>query len=167
MGSRRHLRRPRGRHLAGTSVLAVALFLVAGCADDGNDGDDPGTDPPITEPGEQTTDPGEDETGENTDPEEGPPDQEDPQVEAAVDDLAEREGVDPAEIEVGTLEAVTWSDGSIGCPEEGMSYTQALVDGHRLILTLDGEEFYYHAGGEDELSYCADPIEPADAPATS
>ena len=30
--------------------------------------------------------------------------------------------------------AVTWSDGSAGCPEPGMMYTQALVPGYRIVL---------------------------------
>lgn len=76
--------------------------------------------------------------------------------------LAEAEiGVDRSEIEVVLAEAVTWSDGSIGCPEEGMMYTQALVPGYRVILEVAGEELAFHASESGEFSLCPKPIEPA------
>jgi len=78
-------------------------------------------------------------------------------------ELAEREtGVDRSEIEVVLAEAVTWSDGSIGCPEEGMMYTQALVPGYRVILEIAGEELAFHAAETGEFSPCRNPIAPVD-----
>jgi hypothetical protein len=78
--------------------------------------------------------------------------------------LAEEEtGVDRSEIEVVLAEAVTWSDGSIGCPEDGMMYTQALVPGYRVILDVAGEELAFHAPESGEFFPCANPIEPAGA----
>lgn len=74
----------------------------------------------------------------------------------------EETGVDRSEIEVVLAEAVTWSDGSIGCPEEGMMYTQALVPGYRVILDIAGEELAFHAPESGEFMPCANPIEPAD-----
>lgn len=79
---------------------------------------------------------------------------------AAVDDLAERLGIDPAAITAGPLEQVTWPDGAIGCPEDGKMYTQMLEDGRRLILTADGTEYAYHGKGDEPLFYCANPTEP-------
>ena len=77
--------------------------------------------------------------------------------------LAEDEtGVDRSEIEVVLAEAVTWGDGSIGCPEEGMMYTQALVPGYRVILDIAGEELAFHAPESGEFFACADPIEPVE-----
>jgi hypothetical protein len=75
--------------------------------------------------------------------------------------LAEEEtGVDRSEIEVVLAEAVTWSDGSIGCPEEGMMYTQALVPGYRVILDIAGEQLAFHAPDSGEFKPCQNPIEP-------
>ena len=72
--------------------------------------------------------------------------------------LAEEEtGVDRSEIEVVLAEAVTWSDGSIGCPEEGMVYTQALVPGYRVSLDIAGEEIHYHAGNDGQFFPCGNP----------
>jgi hypothetical protein len=77
--------------------------------------------------------------------------------------LAEQEtGVDRSEIEVILAEAVTWSDGSIGCPEEGLMYTQALVPGFRVILDIAGEELAFHASEAGEFSPCRTPVGPVD-----
>jgi hypothetical protein len=82
--------------------------------------------------------------------------------------LAEEEtGVDRSEIEVVLAEAVTWSDGSIGCPEEGMMYTQALVPGYRVVLDFAGEELTFHAPESGEFFPCASPIAPADGSGNS
>lgn len=42
--------------------------------------------------------------------------------------------------------AVTWPDGSLGCPEPGKSYTQALVPGHEVIVEVGGVTYDVHAG---------------------
>lgn len=60
-----------------------------------------------------------------------------------VADAAERAAVDAAAVEVVQAEATTWSDGSLGCPEPGMFYTQALVDGYHVIVEAGGDEFDY------------------------
>lgn len=60
-----------------------------------------------------------------------------------VADAAERAEVDAAAVEVVQAEATTWSDGSLGCPEPGMFYTQALVDGYHVILAAGDDEFDY------------------------
>jgi hypothetical protein len=81
-------------------------------------------------------------------------------VTAAVEMLAEAKGVAPDDIEVIGFEEVVWRDGSIGCPIEGMMYTQALVDGTRVALGLDGEVYLYHVEGSGEPFLCEHPAEP-------
>ena len=82
--------------------------------------------------------------------------------------LAEEEtGVDRSEIEVVLAESVTWSDGSIGCPEDGMMYTQALVPGYRVVLDIAGEELAFHAPESGEFFPCANPIAPAEGSGNS
>ncbi|GGK79056.1 hypothetical protein [Ornithinimicrobium pekingense] len=82
-------------------------------------------------------------------------------VVAATEDYAERRGVDVADVTVEGFAAVTWSDGSIGCPEPGMMYTQALVPGYQLVLGVDGQLASYHAAEGKPFSYCASPVAPA------
>jgi hypothetical protein len=66
--------------------------------------------------------------------------------EAALIDAAKRTGVSRNLLEVLSAEAVTWSDGSLGCPMPGMMYTQALVPGFRVRIRAGGKELDYHAG---------------------
>lgn len=77
----------------------------------------------------------------------------------AVDDLAATLGVDPAEVEVVSVEEVTWRDGSRGCAEPGMSYTQALIDGSRITLRAGGRTYEYHSGGSQPPARCDKPTE--------
>ena len=69
------------------------------------------------------------------------------EVEAAIADASERFGVPEAEVAVAGALDVVWADGSLGCPEPGIVYTQALVDGYLLTLEVDGRRVAYH--GED------------------
>ncbi len=82
------------------------------------------------------------------------------QVQAAIEDVASRLGLRPEQVGVISIEEVTWRDGSIGCPEPGLAYTQALVEGLRVRLFAAGSVFEYHAGGARPLFYCAAPQEP-------
>jgi hypothetical protein len=82
-------------------------------------------------------------------------------VEIAVADLAARLDVDPSDIEIVSVEEVTWPDGSLGCPRPGMSYTQALVDGQRIVLAVGSSEYEYHSGRRGDVFYCpADQVTP-------
>ena len=75
-------------------------------------------------------------------------------LEAALDDAAKRTSVDRAEVKVVSAGAVTWSDGSVGCPEPGMMYTQALVPGYRIVLEAAGQTLNYHATRRGVPQYC-------------
>ncbi len=77
-----------------------------------------------------------------------------PVVERARADLATRLGVEESAIEVVSAEFVTWSDGSLGCPQPGMMYTQALVEGSRVVLGYEGKLYPYHVGPDGEPFLC-------------
>jgi hypothetical protein len=77
-------------------------------------------------------------------------------------DAANRAGVDASEVTAISAEAVTWADGSLGCPSPGQAYTQALVPGYRVILDVGGDEVSYHASDRLDFSPCDDPQPPAD-----
>jgi hypothetical protein len=72
-------------------------------------------------------------------------------------DLAKRLGVDAAQVRVVSSTEVTWPDGSLGCPEPGMNYTQALVPGSRIILEVAGKQYHYHSGGTRAPFLCTNP----------
>ncbi len=68
--------------------------------------------------------------------------------------MAQRLGVDPGAITTVCQEEVTWRDGSLGCPQPGMRYTQALVNGYRIVLEHDGTTYRYHGGGRRPPFLC-------------
>ena len=80
-------------------------------------------------------------------------------VHQAIADLAGMLGISATEVTVARVEEVTWRDGSIGCAVPGMMYTQALVDGQRVVLTAQGKQYEYHSGGSRSAFYCEKPTE--------
>jgi hypothetical protein len=83
------------------------------------------------------------------------------QVTEAIQDLAGRLGVPTGDIKAISEKNVTWRDGSLGCPQKGMMYTQALVPGTLIVLRVDGAEYVYHSGGGRAPFYCENPVGPA------
>lgn len=79
-------------------------------------------------------------------------------LEAIVTDAVERAGVAPDEVTILTAESVTWSDGSLGCPEPGMMYTQALVPGYRVVVDAGGREMNFHASERGGFRFCEHPV---------
>ena len=75
-------------------------------------------------------------------------------VGAARADAARRTGVAAESLVLLSAEAVTWSDGSLGCPQPGVMYTQALVPGYRVRLRGPAGEMDYHASARGSLLLC-------------
>lgn len=75
-------------------------------------------------------------------------------IETAIADLSSRLRVPPADISVVEAKPVRWSDGSLGCPQDGYVYTQAIVDGSRVLLDADGRIFDYHSDGRGNVVFC-------------
>ena len=65
------------------------------------------------------------------------------------------------EIKTESVETVTWPTGALGCPKPGMNYTQALVEGYRIILVANGRKFSYHGRKGGDPFYCANPESPS------
>jgi hypothetical protein len=75
-------------------------------------------------------------------------------TEQALADAAKRTGLGPGDLKVLSAEAVTWPDGSLGCPQPGMMYTQALVPGYRVRIEAAGQVLDYHAGRRGSPTLC-------------
>ncbi|MGA7272705.1 MAG: hypothetical protein WB239_16645 [Acidimicrobiia bacterium] len=123
-------------------ILSSVLALAAGCGG----GSSPATSQPSVPATQPTT---------TTGSPRPPADQ--AVVEAALADLSQRLGVPEEEIVVGSFSRVTWSDGSLGCPQPGQVYTQALVEGSRVVLVHGADTYDYHAGSDDEPFLCERP----------
>ena len=79
------------------------------------------------------------------------------EVVTAQADLADRLGVSEDVIDWVSHEEVDWPDGSLGCPQPGMVYTQAIVNGTLTVFEVDGVEYRYHAGGGRDPFLCEQP----------
>lgn len=75
-------------------------------------------------------------------------------LEAILADASDRTGVSAGDLSVVRAEAVTWSDGSLDCPEPGMLYTQALVDGYHVVVDSSGTELDYRVGSGGTFRLC-------------
>ena len=73
-------------------------------------------------------------------------------------DAIERSGVDDNGIFVDRAESVVWNNGSLGCPEPGGLYTQALVDGYHVVLETPGGDLDYRTAGTDYFIVCDRPL---------
>jgi hypothetical protein len=76
------------------------------------------------------------------------------QIALSRQDLARRLGKNVNSITVVAARQVTWRSGALGCPEPGMSYTQALVPGVLILLKAGDEGFGYHASSDRTPFYC-------------
>jgi hypothetical protein len=73
---------------------------------------------------------------------------------AVLEDAAKRTGLDKAVLNVESAIAVTWADGSLGCPQPGMSYTMALVPGYRIKVRAREQVLDYHASQRGYFVLC-------------
>jgi hypothetical protein len=73
---------------------------------------------------------------------------------AAVQHLSQQLGVVVEDISVVEVEAVTWPDASLGCPEPGMVYIQILSPGYHVELGVKGSVYVYHTDQEGNAIQC-------------
>ncbi|MCA0296122.1 MAG: hypothetical protein LCH96_12625 [Actinobacteria bacterium] len=72
---------------------------------------------------------------------------------AILGDLTNR-GVPTDAVEVVKAVSVTWPNGALGCPKPGVSYTQALVDGMQVVVSVAGKQYDYRFGNSDQPKLC-------------
>jgi hypothetical protein len=117
-----------------TPVAAAAV--LAGCAPGNRTGE-----PPVSTPAPQTRESPMNATLSSV-------------TEAVLADATGRTGLARSSLVVESVEAVTWADGSLGCPEPGMAYTMALVPGYRIRVRADGQLLDYHASQRGYFVLC-------------
>jgi hypothetical protein len=64
-------------------------------------------------------------------------------LDAILDDLTQRTDAEANAIQQLRAESHRWSDGSLGCPKPGEVYTQVPVDGYRVVLEYDDQQYDY------------------------
>ena len=73
------------------------------------------------------------------------PQEAEPLVDKAVEDLADRVGEDPDAIVVEGVAETEFRDTSLGVPEPGKSYAQVITPGYIVVLRVGGKKYEYHA----------------------
>jgi hypothetical protein len=67
-----------------------------------------------------------------------------PAQSAAIQAASEKYGIPADQITIISTEAVTWTNGCLGVVIPGVMCTDALVDGYRIILEANGQQFEFH-----------------------
>ncbi len=75
-------------------------------------------------------------------------------IDFALQDAARRTQRESAQLRVTLAEAVTWPDGSLGCPQPGRQYTQVLVEGYRIRIVAGTATLEYHASVRGQPFLC-------------
>lgn len=144
------LRRRTGRRAA-LAFAACLIPALAGCTPHGEPGEQAAAPPPAAnvQPRAPVQEPGAPVTNGET---QGLPPAE--LVAPAMADASRRSGVDEADLVIEKSVRVTWNDGSLGCPQPGMSYTQALVPGWQLIIRAGEQTFDYRCADRGHFMLC-------------
>ncbi len=61
---------------------------------------------------------------------------------------------------IASARKVTWNDGSMGCAQPGMMYTQALIPGYLLVVSAGGKELQYHTDERRNFLRCDQALSP-------
>jgi hypothetical protein len=67
-----------------------------------------------------------------------------PAVNAARDKYAASLGIPADQVNVVSVEPVTWNDSSLGCGKPGEMYLQVLTPGYKVTLEANGQQAVYH-----------------------
>lgn len=69
-------------------------------------------------------------------------------------DAATRSGVAVDQLVVVTSLSITWSDGSLGCPEPGQAYIQVVLEGYRVSIRAATTTYDYRGAGMSGFKLC-------------
>jgi hypothetical protein len=145
---------PRARLASGAFVLACLGLALAGCASQEPRDDEPG---PAVQAGEQR------EVLEQAPRQERPMQSDGDRLlppehllAPVLADAAGRTGLPAEDLVVKGAWRRTWSDGSLGCPQPGMYYTQALVPGWQVILRAGERTLDYRLSDRGVFFPCED-----------
>jgi hypothetical protein len=72
-------------------------------------------------------------------------------------DLAARTKLDTKTLKPLRDEAVTWSDGALGCPRFGERYPQLPTQGYWVVFEIEGRQYDYRVDGRGRYRLCENP----------
>ena len=75
-------------------------------------------------------------------------------LESILKEAAAQAKVDRDQLVIARAQSVVWSDGSLGCPEPGMMYTQILVNGYWVIIEAGSKQYDFRVGSGGSFRLC-------------
>ena len=75
-------------------------------------------------------------------------------LESILNEAATVANVPSEKLAIVRAEAVVWNDGSLGCPEPGMEYTQALVNGYWVVINAGGKTYDFRVDARGRFHLC-------------
>jgi hypothetical protein len=78
---------------------------------------------------------------------------------AARDEVARALGLPSEQVSLEKVEAVQWTDASLGCAEAGKTYAQVVSPGFRVLLTAAGHPRQVHADAAGRMVVCQNPTQ--------
>jgi len=80
------------------------------------------------------------------------------------EDLSEHLDIPQEEIILNSVEAVDWSDSSLGCPQPGMMYAQVITPGYKISLLVNGIGYEFHTDTGKNIILCAENVDSVEYP---
>jgi hypothetical protein len=62
--------------------------------------------------------------------------------------------LDREQLVIVRVESAVWNDGSLGCPEPGMMYSQAQVNGYWIVIEAAGQKYDFRVGRGGSFRLC-------------
>lgn len=81
-------------------------------------------------------------------------------VRAAAAEVARQAGVQAEAVQLVSVQPKEWPDSSLGCPEQGMMYTQVITPGYLVTLSAGGKQFEVHTDRGSRAVVCDKPAGP-------
>jgi hypothetical protein len=75
-------------------------------------------------------------------------------LEPILNKAAELAAVSREQLVVVRAEPAVWNDGSLGCPEPGVMYTQALVKGYWVVIAAGGKNYDFRVDNGGRFKLC-------------
>ena len=75
-------------------------------------------------------------------------------LECVLKEAAALANVAPEQLVILRAESVIWNDGSLGCPDPGMLYTQAQVNGYWVVIDAAGRKYDFRVGSRGNFRLC-------------
>jgi hypothetical protein len=78
-------------------------------------------------------------------------------VDAAMRDAAGRLNLaqtGAGDIHVQQVEDRQWPDSSLGCPRQGVMYSQVVTPGYLVVIAAAGKQLEYHADSRGGIVFC-------------